>query len=258
MLAVTTAHADGYHRYGRRMIQSFLDFWPADDRLLVYTEDWEPDILDPRVEYRDIMGIADLAAFKGRHTFDERAHGKVSGRYDFRYDAVRFAHKTFAVIDATRDTEEPLVAWIDADTVTHSRVPPKFIEGLVPAGPYTAYLGRAFNYPECGFVAYRPQHPSHAAFMESWRRLYVDGTLFRLDEWHDSWVYDWLRRQFEARGWITSFDLASRTPDTHHPFINSPLGAYMDHFKGDRKVIGRTPPGEMIAGHRARHWSLGA
>lgn len=257
MLAVTTMHADGYHRYGRRMIETFLALWSPADRMQVYFEGWKPDIIDARLEYRDIEDLEDLAMFKARHTFDERAHGRVGGRYDFRYDAVRFAHKTFAVIDATRDTEEPLVAWIDADTVTHTRVPERFIEGLVPESVYTAYLGRMFSYPECGFVTYRPQHPSHAAFMESWRRLYVDRTLFRLDEWHDSWVYDWLRRQFEDRGWIASFNLVDGLSDTHHPFINSPLGAYMDHFKGDRKVIGRTPPGEMVVGHRARHWSLG-
>lgn len=257
MFCITTCNASGYEAYGRRMIDTFLEFWPKEIGLVVYAEGWTPQVKNDRLLYIDINSIDDLVAFKARHTFNEKAHGRFPGRgYDYRMDAVRFAHKVFAVLDATEKSNDSLAMWLDADTVTHQRIPLKFIQELVPKNVYTAYLGRPNHYPECGFVAYRPQQPVHHAFMRSWRLMYAEDSIFHLDEWHDCWAYDWLRKEYEAKGWLRSFDLAGGL-DTHHPFINSPLGQYMDHFKGDRKVFGRTPPGEMIVGHKAPHWKWG-
>lgn len=255
MFAITTCNADAYERYGRRMLQSFLAGWPEECTITVYVEGWEPDIADPRVTYIDLLSIDELVDFKARHTFNERAHGRLpNGVYDFRFDAVRFAHKTFAVINALWNTEQYLAFWVDADTVTHQKIPRTFLLNMLNSNVYTGYLARTMpTYPECGFVAYRPQHPANHAFLMAWRKLYADDSLFRLDEWHDSFVYEWLRTNYEAGGWIKSTDIAGGAGG-HHPFINGPLGRYMDHFKGDRKVIGRTPPGEMIAGHLAPHW----
>jgi hypothetical protein len=39
-----------------------------------------------------------------------------------------------------------------------------------------------------------------------------------------------------------------------HPFVNGPLGAYMDHLKGPRKHIGRSRPQDLQRRRGEAHW----
>ena len=77
--------------------------------------------------------------------------------------------------------------------------------------------------------------------MTFWRQLYLDDSLFELPEWHDGFVYDLIRRTFENQGKFKSHDIAANVQLSGHPFINSVLGNFMDHLKGDeRKEAGKS------------------
>jgi hypothetical protein len=41
----------------------------------------------------------------------------------------------------------------------------------------------------------------------------------------------------------------------NHPFINGPLGAYMDHMKGDRKDQGRSLAADLLVRRDEGYWS---
>lgn len=177
----------------------------------------------------------------------------------YRWDAVRFAHKTYCIFHAAETIDADAILWIDADTVTFRPVPRAFVESTLPETAMLCFLGRPYRTSECGYVGYNLRHPEIASFLARWRELYDRDTLFELSEWHDSWVFDWVRRRFEARG-VETHDLSAclGRSAVGHPFINGPLGAYMDHLKGDRKELGRSLDSDLIVYRDEAYWRSAA
>ena len=59
--------------------------------------------------------------------------------------------------------------------------------------------------------------------------LTSSGEVFKLGEWHDSFVWDWLRKQ--ADGQYIFKNLAEGIRGMH-PWPETILGKYLDHHKG--------------------------
>ncbi|MBX3603203.1 MAG: hypothetical protein KF863_21490 [Rubrivivax sp.] len=241
--AITTCSAAGWEQYGRRMAASWAQHWPVP--LTVWAEGFTVDV--DGVLARDLTTVTWLQAFKRRHPYNRR------GRYNFRLDAARFAHKTATVIEHALRCEADWLIWVDADTVTHADVPPEFVEQLLPRrDEFIAWLDRETSYPECGFYVLNLQHPQCEELLQAWRALYTAATVFRLPEWHDSFVLEWLvKRTFKLKACSLSGE-AGRA--TSHPFINGPLGAYMDHLKGTRKVEGKSRTGDLKVPRTETYW----
>lgn len=244
---VTTMHAAGYNLYGRNMIDSFLKHWTEDQTLVVYAEGFSVETVDSRIVVRDLLTCSpDLVAFKQRHRDNPRANGYIDPKQkdpDFKYDAVRFSHKVFALYHAykNRSADIDSIVWIDADTVTHAAVPKDFLVKRFPLDPGVGiyYLGRQQQYTECGWVVYNCNNQYMETFWERFANQYRKDKLLNQQEWHDSYIFDVVRNTMENEGMIN----CNITPGyvKGHPFIDSFLGEYMDHLKGPkRKVAGRS------------------
>ena len=128
---VTTFHPAGLSKYGQRMIDSFALNIDKRIKLLVYAEDCKPINPDPsRIEIIDAKkALPKLNAFKAKWGHIPKANGDITNepqrhtRRDwmkkFKWDAVRFANKTYAVYDACAQSKDWCV-WMDADTYVHS------------------------------------------------------------------------------------------------------------------------------------------
>lgn len=252
---VTTFNKDGYEKYGQKMLESFIENWPGDQQIIVYVEGFDLDpkfIRNSKIVVKDITHIKDLQAFKERHKDNPKANGYWpvdTAVPSFRHDAVRFSHKVFALSDAfaTVQRESKGMIWLDGDTITFRPVPDSFLTEVVPLSffneqgrqPYgITYLGRSRQYTECGFVCYNTKHPLMQDFWTTFAGMYVNDTIFDLSEWHDSFVFDHVRKLYEGKG-MQNHNLTPKIA-TGHPFINSRLGEYMDHMKGNRKQLGRS------------------
>ncbi len=72
------------------------------------------------------------------------------------------------------------------------------------------------------------------------KALYLTGEAFRFQEWHDSWLWDEVRKEFEAKGFAFK-NISGKAAHLEHPFINCGLGVYFDHLKGpQRKQAGKS------------------
>ncbi len=277
--AVTTCHAAGYESYGRAMVQSFTAHWPQEVPLYVYREGFAADIESPHIVWLDLLAeCPELVAFKARHKDNPAAHGRhphphweVKCRFDrprfsirrvqnwgegFRWDAVRFSHKTFSIFDAARRCHADVLFWIDADTFTFSDVTLPFLEELMPPDCIVSYLRRP-RYSECGFVGYNLRHPGTRAFLAEFERLYTADTLFAEREFHDSYLFDVIRRKFERKGYY-AHDISDGAGDEGgHVFVNSKLGSFLDHRKGDRKEEGRSRPSDLQVQRNEDYWQQG-
>ncbi len=257
---ITTFHPAGLAQYGQTMIDSFDQYWPKSVRLLVYAENCVPRVPSDRVQVTDLLSACpDLVAFKNRHKNNAMANGLVAKDTGvpfkdnaFKWDAVRFSHKVFAVIHACATVATDWVIWLDADTKTFAPVPESFLATVCDPRSLACYLGRREKYhSECGWVAYNRGHSDLTSFMTQWRDLYVNDRLFDLREYHDSFLFDELRRRFQQQG-VYFHNLSPELPGKGpgHPFIASALGQYMDHMKGSkRKALGHSLPDDHDRNH---------
>ena len=174
------------------------------------------------------------------------------GKGSFLWDAVRFAHKTFAVAHAIENIDVDVILWLDADTYTFRPIPKEFVLDLMPEDRLVNYLGRGEKYPECGWVSYNKRHLLINNFINTWVELYNKDTIFTHLEWHDSYIF-WqvLNQVAPDQGYDIGKGAGAKG---HHIFINSVLGAYVDHMKGKRKVKGKSSATDLRSNRPEEYW----
>ena len=236
----TTFPNAAWEVYARACLESFARFWPLDVRLSVYLDDDAlvmecKRILSARGANCDVR-VGKLAAhdrFLRRNSLGEPA--------DFRFAACRFSHKVAALKATssrmTADAQSYLV-WLDADVVTTSLVTHEWLAQFLPAGQaHVSYLGRPrFPFSECGFVGYRMSEEGRAFLDEFWA-MYETEALFKLAQWHDSFVFDRVRERFDPAWFKNIADGASGV----HVWLNTALAERLEHWKGGQAKRLRRP-----------------
>jgi hypothetical protein len=272
---VTTFHPPGLVRYGQRFLDSFASRVDKRIKLLVYAEDCKPDNPDPtRIEILDAKQVLPkLNAFKERWGNVPKANGDVSNEpqrhtrkdwnKEFKWDAVRFANKTYAVYDACTRSKDWCV-WMDADTFVHSDwTHGDFVE-LLPSNAYITYVGRgkgSQTWPECGFYGMNLNHPVCHEFLKDFESMYedADNGIFTLDEWHDSYVFGHLLekyKDFPSHDYSADMYLKeAKSGGGGHPLINGPLGKWIDHMKGGRKDKGKSLRSDIMVNRKEAYWN---
>ena len=259
------------------MVETFLQHWPANVPLLLYAEGFAAKADGSRLVVRDLaVSSPELMAFKARHRRHRIAHGKgvrmllrpqlmrkgPDGRLHFqfqrrmhgyRWDAVRFAHKSFALFHAARHTQADVLIWVDADTRFFADVTPRLLEEFVPPDRLVGYLRRNMH-SECGFVAYNLRHPATLPLLAQFEAMYTQDLFLAEREFHDSYLFDVVRRRMEERGHQAHDIAAGIGLRAEHVLINSRLGAFMDHLKGPGKRTGSSSPDELIAPRDEAYW----
>ena len=259
---ITTFKPGDWDKYAKRMVQSVLDNWPNTD-ITVYYQGQRPDFFDWNVTWFDIdIANQDLHKFREKYKNDPVAMGKLNeipggvrrsprlkteGGLDakkesYLWNAVKFSYKVSCVTHAVKTYKDyDYVIWIDDDTYTFRNVPMQFIESICPNNTLVTYLGREHSiednkYPECGLVCYNIKHPLVQNFVTDWQTLYTSADIFDLLEWHDSYVFWHMTKEYRQKHNVKVNDIGYAKGVTgHHVFVNSELGLYIDHFKGDRK-----------------------
>lgn len=225
--AVTTYATKHWDSYASRCVATFEQHW-GDIPLLRYTD----DSLEVSSEW--------LPEFKARH-----AHRPTE---NYRFDAVRFAHKVAAIELAYRVGEGDVLIWIDADCVTHAPVDAGWLSGLLGSADF-GYLKRAKKYSETGFMMFR-RGPACDRLIASVVDLYRSDRLFDLAEWHDCWAIDHVRERIV----INSVSLSGDAENTGHPLVNGPLGERLDHLKGKRKAAGKSMRSDLKKPRVETYW----
>lgn len=262
---VTTFNQSGYEKYGRRMIETFLKNWPKNVILIVYAENCQVAESADNLIVRDLLVESqDLATFKKKWRNVPKANGDVtddpirSRRKDagkgFKWDAVRFAHKVYAIFDCAKKSNSNTLIWMDADTVCHSPISIDRLELLIPNDVDICYLGRKGKYSECGLYSMNLQSDRVKEFLKEFQKFYdfAEEGIFTLEEWHDSYVFDAVRSRIpklRQKNWSEGIITGEG-----HPLINSEWGAYLDHLKGDRKDLGRSKSKDLKIRRKEAYW----
>ena len=263
---ITTFHEEGLKLYGQKMIDTFEKNWDPSIDLVVYAENCNPHYLTSRVKVIDLLAnSSDCKAFIQRHKNNPEAHGGLgphnqngwNAKKAFRWEAVRFSYKVFSIAHAVENIDTEWLIWLDADSHTHSKVDVSALDRLCPANTSVCYLGRGEKYhSECGWVAYNLTKANTKEFINRFVGMYKQDTIFNEKEWHDSYIWDVVRKQMTTEG-MDFYNLNPYPNEKNiagHPFINSELGKYMDHVKGDRKLNGHSKRIDIIAHQDHPYW----
>ena len=284
-IKVITSYKPGtWEQYGKKGIESMAEQFPKEIDIVVYTEEPKPECRYDRIQWIDLnTAEPELFKFKNKHKDDPVANGelqeipggvrrpaelKTKGGKDatkgsYLWTAVRFSNKVFCVVNAVRNSKEyDYVVWIDGDTFTFRPVPIDFFENLLPKNTMLTYLGRenpklndGGKYPECGFVGYNMKHPEIQNFINDWEKLYITDEVFKLLEWHDSYIFWHLSKIYRRDRSIQVNDIGYwKGVKGHHVFVNSELGQYMDHMKGKRKKIGTSARSDLRSAPTVDYW----
>ena len=261
---VTTFHKAGYESYGQRMIQTFLKNWPAEIKLYVYAEDCTVIESAPNLVVKNLHEASpELVAFKNRWRGVPKANGDVSAdpvrsqRRDsgkgFKWDAVRFAHKVYSIFACAKECNSDILMWMDADTICHSPISINDLQRLVPMERDVCFLGRRGKFSECGLYTMNLRRPAAQMFLTRFQQYYDDAEngIFKLDEWHDSFVFDAVRKTVAMNELDWSGHLIK---GEGHPLINSEWGAWLDHLKGGRKGLGKSKREDLIVKRTEPYW----
>ena len=254
---VSTMNRRLFDLYGGRFIEEFADNADENIKLFIIFEGEAPlDIINKK---NNIFCIPLLSAkhnqfikffgslFEARGIkvkfFQENGENKINVSNNYRYDALRFSFKPFSIYQSLDYIPQDLdfLVWTDADLRCKRKFSFKDIEPFIPnSDELMTYLGRKNFYSECGFLGFNLRHQQFRNFVNRIIEIYTTGEIFSLQEWHDSWIWDHVRQEFEEKN-ILFRNISGKAYEHHHPFINSGLEKFFDHLKGPtRKKAGES------------------
>ena len=221
---ITSYNNKLYEAYAHRFKETYN--WPFE--LKVYNED--VDMYDKIPQCKKFV-----ERNKNRHkytSYEEKNN-------DYRKDGVRFCYKVYAYTHALMTEEADGLICIDADSVFHKKIDEDWIKKHIHRDDcMMTYLGRGDHYSECGFLYFNLKHKDTIAYANRMKSLYDTDGIYNLKEQHDSYVWDYVRKEFENRG-TKNFNIGDGKPG--HVQARSILGVVYDHTKGPRKLKGRSP-----------------
>lgn len=235
-------------QYSGPFLETMARHLPREINLVIYSDEPIANPAPERFERRDMP--ATWRAFVERHSGDPIKCGRAEppgrrwkdkerrGGYSFKWDAVRFAGQGFVPEDAAgRLSDGDVLVWLDADVVALRDIPADFFERLLGDEP-GAYLGRP-KHSEIGYWSVRLDDMTRE-LCDTFADFYQCDALFQLGEWHSAFVWDESRISAEENH---GRKLKSLPPAgmSGHVWMNTPLVEYLDHLKGDRKKLGRSP-----------------
>lgn len=223
-LVVTSTNLELYTQYAHR----FLDTFPTDKLdLKVYSEDYGLPCKSTHLHLQE--------QFVERNTYRPVS--------SYKYDSVRFCYKPYSIAQAVEDyshRDYTRLLWIDSDSVFHKAIDEDWItKHLYKQDTLMSYAGRINYYSETGILLFNLEHPNCYNYINSVRNLYDTDLLYLLKEWHDSYIWDSVRTQYEAKGnrfYNLAQDVHTKVPGGH--ILAYLYGDTIDHMKGKRKQQG--------------------
>ena len=230
VLVITSFNEKLYNEYAHRFLKTYN--WPFD--LKIYSEK------KFNIAYKDFK-IIEL----GQDSKNFVQRNKNRPVKDFWVDGVRFSYKVYSVIEsglqAINENTYDILIWVDAYSVFHNPLTLDFIkEHIYKEDSMMTYLGRGGMYSECGFLSWNLKHKDTKNYFEDMKKMYNEDLLYNEKEYHDSYIWDLVRKKFELERGTMNIDIGDK--QIGHVQARSILGTIYDHTKGPkRKSLGKSP-----------------
>ena len=197
MKVITTFSQDGYELYGKNMIKSWLQHWPASSELIVYTEGYKLEEQDTRLTERDLdASCPNLKTFKEKsQSFIKPDEPKSRRKVD---KAIRWSHKVYAISDAL-NTDTDYLIFLDGDTTTKNTVPSTLARDLVGDHLFAVHFEtiKSMTHFETGLIAFNIRHPQMPILKKHLQEGYDNLDIYKLDKPWDGFWFAHLHKKFK-------------------------------------------------------------
>ena len=256
---VSTMNKKLYEQYVNRFIDEFANCDSEDLKLfIVFEGEYPEEILNIK---KNVFAIPFLSK---KHQLFIKYFGKLyeanglrlkkiidNGQQklnisnDYHFNSIKFSFKPFSIDLALEYIPEDLnyLIWTDADLRCKKQFDFSSLNKFLPDESFLmSYLGRKKPwYSECGFLAFNLKHKDFRDYINRVINIYTSGEIFSLEQWHDSWIWDHVRYEFEEYKKTNFKNISGKGFELEHPFINCGLEEFFDHLKGpNRKKEGRS------------------
>ena len=221
---ITTFSDKNYDEYAKFFLESLVKNLDPSINVIIYTD--SPKKL-PHKNWTNLIleeSCPKLTEFKNRN--------KDKPRDNFLHDAVRFSHKSYAIVHASKICDTDQLIWLDADTQILSYLTNDYVTNHLPKEKFCSYLGRHPMYTETGWLSFDMRNKNAVEFFDLWESYYDNDTIYDLEAQLDCHVFDAVRETLEKENKIDCYNIS---PDTGKGHFNVRFKGYLYHFKGDRK-----------------------
>jgi hypothetical protein len=220
---VSTFSDAGYNVYAKHFVESCKKYIDKNIELFIYKDNVSFDSPLNFTVLNLEQVCPNLVEFKNRN--------KDKTFKDYRWDAVRFSHKVYATVHATKGDIDYLI-WLDSDTEIYNNISVQYFLKFLPKDSFVGYIGRD-GASETGFLIFDMKHPAATEFFDRYQWYYDTDAVYTKAECHDAFIFDIVRKEFEDLGKIKSYNVSPVGANKGH--FNAAFDGYMVHYKGDDK-----------------------
>ena len=251
ILFVTSMNDSLYEEYAHLFLKEFNQYAGKDIHMINFVDKGSTEIfkvkydkidsklLNCELHERFLRFYGNIASAKGIRIKLDKDTGKYKVQFSYQFNAITYSYKVFAMNKAfqfAKNNNYDYLIWSDADMRCKKKFTLEDLEEFLPnKDDLMSYLGRShFPTPphsETGFLAFNIMHTEFNNFINSVINTYMTGKVFTFDQFHDCWVFDRVREEYEQLGYKFK-NLSGDYAYTEHPFINTNLGLFFDHLKG--------------------------
>ena len=237
-LVITTFSEDGYHLYGKRLIETWCRYWPATGYTLRLYVEHDLVVDDPRVEIVNLNDVSPkLNKFKNycnnlhAELEDIKSNKKLKNKI---LKTVKWSHKVYA-IDHALQSEHNCLIFLDGDTYTTNIVKPGVLEALSAMSLFSVHFERlkGMAHYETGLVIFNKNHYQIEDLKQHLTSAYDSGEIFELPK---SWDGFWFADLHSRRGYKVN-DLAGGR--FRGVFSNPSVKHILVHEAGNDKYEGK-------------------
>ena len=233
---VTTFNNKLYEQYAKTFMKTYYDNMPFD--LYVYTEDDVPLDKHKRLTHLSTFNeVKECKEFidrnKDRPLVPPARFRNPSGIVKpYRHDGVRFCYKVYAYTDFILNKSDQYdgVICIDADCEFENPFDQEAIASTQKEDAMMTYIGRVGYYSECGFLYFNLKHNDTKKYALEMQKMYNEDLIYQIPEQHDSYVWDYVRINFEQIYKTVNHNIGDAGKGDVH--ARSFLSKYYKHYKG--------------------------
>lgn len=198
------------------------------------TEEWLFPLAQERMKAKTLY----ISRNFQQDQIDFLKRNKEKDNKDYRLAYARFSFKVFtlkeAMVFAVEDNMDYLI-WLDADVVFKKPINEDNFKEWLPKEEVATYLGRKdWDHSECGFIIFNLKKGGKE-FIERMYQMYITDEVLTLSQWHDSFVFDTIRAEFNKANKKDVFRDLTAGIEGRDIFEKSPLAEFMEHKKGPAK-----------------------
>jgi len=220
---VTSFNKKGFEKYGKNFIESF----DSDDvHVYIGSED----------DIKQFPTKKNLSYFSISNQLARNLWGQLVSKLpenlikSYQFQAHKFCYKVIALNHHKDLPDADYRVWIDADVIFKKKINADDLLKICEGNDLT-YLGRKYYwYSECGFLIFK-LNDFGRLFLYRWLWFFQTGRLAILPEWHDSYIFDHVLKEFNN----PKIKNLSESFDVRDVWEKTILAEYMIHLKGSLK-----------------------